>query len=179
MNNITVTVTYDKPNTSKFDALMKEYRVAQKLSEETIAYYKPLADVAEEAKFDAIMDQLETIKDYARQISEIKNKESVWITALICGSDRGDRDSNVKFQVVYRPKEPIYKYEILCGGHPFVKSELSYFCRDGRMNFIGKWDEWKVYKQLESDACSKLHDAIFYQNLKAQEQIRRLENVTK
>jgi hypothetical protein len=47
MNEIKVTVAYEKPNTSKFDALMAEYEAAKKYADETVAYYKPLADIAE------------------------------------------------------------------------------------------------------------------------------------
>ena len=45
MNEIKVTVAYEKPTTSKFDALMAEYEAAKKYADETVAYYKPLADV--------------------------------------------------------------------------------------------------------------------------------------
>ena len=99
MNEIKVTVTYDKPTTSKFDALMAEYEAAKKYADETVAYYKPLADAAEEAKFDAIMEQLETIKEYAKRISEIKDGDAVWIKAhipsCVCGCALDDQAARV------------------------------------------------------------------------------------
>ena len=102
MNEIKVTVTYDKPNTSKFDALMAEYEAAKKCADETVAYYKPLADVAEDAKFDTIMEQLETIKEYAVRISEINGGGAVWINAYLPSSVCGKLAcEGEKFSVCY------------------------------------------------------------------------------
>lgn len=176
MNEIKVTVAYEKPTTSKFDALMAEYEAAKKYADETVAYYKPLADAAEDAKFDAIMEQLETIKEYARRISEITHQVEVSIYAVVCGSMRGDSCSSVYFKVVYMSNHPSCKFIISCDNVPFVKD--SKFC-SGRYNFIGKWEEWKIYEQLEKDACSKLQSAINGQKARVQKQIDRLTNITK
>jgi hypothetical protein len=174
MNEIKVTVTYEKPTTSKFDALMAEYEAAKKYADETVAYYKPLADAAEDAKFDAIMEQLETIKGYAQRISEITGK-SVHIRAGVHAYMRGDTCSSDYFEVVYRPNETQYRFDIAFGHCPFVKGK---FC-SGRYNVVGKWEEWKMYEQLEKDACDKLRAAIENQKAKAQAQINRLNNITK
>lgn len=175
MTNIKVTVAYEKPTTSKFDALMAEYEAAKKYADETVAYYKPLADVAEDAKFDAIMEQLETIKEYAKRIAEITEGErgEVLIQAGVHGYMRGDSCSSVYFMVAYRPET--CKFTISCDHTLFVKGK---FC-EGRYNFVGKWEEWKIYEQLEKDACDKLQSAIKAQKAKAQKQIDRLHNITK
>ena len=176
MNEIKVTVTYDKPTTSKFDALMAEYEAAKKYADETVAYYKPLADVAEGAKFDAIMEQLETIKEYAMRIDELMKfvRGEVQITAGVHAYMRGDTCSSVYFTVSYR--SDVNKFCISCDNMPFVKD--SKFC-NGRYNFIGKWEEWEIYEQLEKDACSQLQAAIRRQKIRAQQQIDRLHNITK
>ena len=174
MNEIKVTVTYEKPTTSKFDALIAEYEAAKKYADETVAYYKPLADAAEDAKFDAIMEQLETIKEYAKRIYEITGHSEVIISAGVHAYMRGDTCSSVYFQVTYRPKTN-FPFIIACDHTPFVKGK---FC-EGRYNFVGKWEEWKIYEQLEKDACDKLRAAIEGQKAKAQKQINRLNNITK
>ena len=169
MKNIKVTVEYETPTTSKFDALMAEYVIAKKLADETVAYYKPLADVAEEAKVDAILEQLETIKEYARRISEITN-DAVFIQHWIC-----DR----RFDIVYRPNETIHKYEVKWGGEPFTKEQSkirrnAFF--DGS-NIIGRWEEVRAYENLEKEAFRLLEDAINKQKNRAHYQQNRLNNI--
>ena len=156
MNNIKVTVTYEKPTTSKFDALMAEYEAAKKYADETVAYYKPLADAAEEAKFDAIMEQLETIKGYAKHISDIKGGEAIWIKAYIssdvCGASTGQ-----EFEVIYRPRETNFRFEIRSSWREFDRRYIKYHS-EGSSNFIGNWDKWKVYEKLERNAINRLYN---------------------
>ena len=174
MNAIKVTVAYENPTTSKFDALMAEYDAAKRYADETVAYYKPLADIAEDAKFDAIMEQLETIKQYAKRIGDITGRPEVDIYAEVCGYMRGDSCSTVYFQVTYAPART-QPFVVSCDNMPFVKGK---FC-SGRHNMVGKWEEWKIYEQLEKDACDKLRAAIDAQKSRAQKQIDRLNNIIK
>lgn len=177
MNEIKVTVTYDRPNTNKFDALMAEYEAAKKYADETVAYYTPLADAAEEAKFDAIMEQLETIKEYAKHISEIKGGEAVWIKAYvssdICGGSTGE-----EFEVIYRPRETKFRFEIRSSCREFGREYIKYHSA-GSHNFIGNWDEWKVYEKLEKDAIRQLNALITEQKHIANQAKNRLYNITK
>lgn len=177
MNEIKVTVTYNKPETSKFDALMAEYEAAKKYADATVAYYKPLADAAEEAKFDAIMEQLETIKEYAKCISEVKDGDAIWIKAYI-NSDLCGHSMGQEFEVVYRPKETVYKFEIRSSWREFNRQHIKYHTEEGH-NFIGNWDEWKVYEKLERNAISQLNCLINNQKRKANAEKNRLYNITK
>ena len=177
MNEIKVTVTYDKPNTTKFDALMAEYEAAKKCADETVAYYKPLADVAEEAKFDAIMEQLETIKEYAKRISEIKGGTAVWITANFTPHELGAYTSD-NFEVVYRPTETTHRWVIQTKHGEFVRKYIQYYCENGR-NFIGRWEELKVYQRLEESAYRKLREAINEQTRRANHETNRYHNIVK
>jgi hypothetical protein len=172
MNEIKVTVTYEKPTTSKFDALMAEYEAAKKYADETVAYYEPLADVAEDAKFDAILEQLETIKEYAKKIADINQIDTVTIHTYCQGS---------LFKVVYSPRSN-FPFTIQWDGATFSKGQMhlhsEWFCQ-GKYNIVGKWDEWEVYKRLENSACAQLTKAINDQKERAQKQINRLINITK
>ena len=177
MNEIKVTVTYDKPNTSKFDALMAEYEAAKKCADETVAYYKPLADVAEEAKFDAIMEQLETIKEYAKKISETGNGRAVWITAHFEYTELGGHSAD-NFEVIYRPNETTFMWEIKTRHGSFDRPHAKYYCESGR-NFIGDWERLKVYQRLEESAYRQLREAINNQKRKANHEQNRYHNIVK
>ena len=178
MNEIKVTVTYDRPNTNKFDALMAEYEAAKKYADETVAYYTPLADAAEDAKFDAIMEQLETIKEYAKRIGDIKN-EAVWIKAYVSSDVCGSQNSGgQEFEVIYRPKETSFKFEIRSAWQSFDKKHIKYHT-EGSHNFIGNWDEWKVYEKLEKHAINQLKGLINEQKRIANQAKNRLYNITK
>lgn len=182
MTNIKVTVEYEVPKTSKFDALMAEYAIAKRVADETESYYKPLAEAAEEAKFDAIMQQLETIKYYAEQISKLSNESAIWIKAWIPYHERNDTDyrqGSGDFTVEYFANESNH-FRIRWGGVLFTKEVFDKarcnFCK-GSKNVIGNWDEWKVYQRLEEDAIQKLNALIQKQAKRKQEQIDRLNNV--
>lgn len=183
MTNIKVTVTYDKPSTSKFDALLAEYALAKQIADETESYYKPLADIAEYAKLDAIIDQLQPIMDYAKAIFEIQGcRYSVWITAHISASEMG-RDSyrgGESFNVIYDHKTR--KIEIRWKGDAFSKEYMQKYpgcyCSDGQ-NILGNWDQWNMYKRLEEDAIQQLKRYIASQKERGQKQIDRLYNITK
>jgi hypothetical protein len=135
--------------------------------------------VAEEAKFDAIMEQLETIKEYARRISEIKNGEAVWIKAnissCVCGCSNSGGQS---FEVIYRPRETRYMFEIHAAYQDFNRKHIKYYS-EGSHNFLGNWDEWKVYEKLEKNAVSQLNELITEQKRRANHEKNRLYNITK
>lgn len=173
MNKIKVTVTYEKPTTSKFDALMAEYEAAKRCADETVAYYKPLADAAIDAKFDAIMEQLETIKEYAKRISEITN-QSVCLSAGVHAYMRGDTCSSQYFSVEYITTTKD-KFVIGWDNVPFLKESIC----NRYPKIINKWEEWRIYEQLAESAYSQLNGVIKAQKLRAQHQIDRLNAITK
>ena len=172
MNEIKVTVTYEAPKTTKFDALMEEYKAAKQLADETVAYYQPLADVAEDAKFDAIIEQLETIQCYAQRIANITQENQVRVYTYCNG---------YMFSVLYKPYSN-FPFEITWDGASFTKDNMhkhhGWFC-EGKYNIVGDWDKWGVYKALENNACSQLTRAIKSQAERAQKQIDRLNNIVK
>ena len=157
-----------------------------KADEETknaIIKYKPLADAAEEAKFDAIMEQLETIKRYAKAISNL-NGQSVWISVRIPADVRGGSgcsSDDGKFSVIYRPNDN-FPFEITWTGSQFTKDRLRkcwYGMCEGYRNIIGMWNEWGVYERLEKEAISQLNCLINNQKRRANAEKNRLYNITK
>ena len=162
---IKISVEYEMPKTTKFEALMKEFELAKKVADETVDYYKPLADCAEKAKFEAIMEQLEVIKNYAKQISSITHEATFfrhWFGPMA-------------FEVAYRPRETTFAFEIKYGGKPFVKDNCSFY--NGGTNIVGNWEEWHCFEILENDAYKKLEDLIKKEKARGQEQINRLNNI--
>lgn len=65
-NEIKVKVSYEKPE-SKLDALMAEYYAAQNAFKNTKEELMPLINAGGKAKFDAVMDQMETVIEYMKQ----------------------------------------------------------------------------------------------------------------
>lgn len=183
MKNIKVTVEYEIPKTNKFDALLAEYEIVKRIADEAEEYYKPLAELAEEAKFDAIMHQLETIKYYAQQISQLCGHcGSTRIKATIPYHERNDHNyayNSGDFTVEYFPKEKDH-FRIKWGGVIFDKERFNNgrgnFC-SGSQNVIGNWDQWRVYQRLEEDAIKKLNELIQKQTERRQRQINRLKDV--
>lgn len=178
MEKIKISVSYEQPKTTKFDALLKAYEISKKQADEIISYYKPLADAAEEAKFNAIMEQLETIKEYAHKLSILKNGAVIWITARIANSicDSSDNEGEM-FQVQYRPKDS-KQWKFCTKYREFSREHINYHTT-GCHNFIGKWDEWEVFKKLETAAYDQLQELIEYQEEKGQKEINRLNNIVK
>lgn len=180
MNEIKVTVTYDQPTTTKFDALMAEYNAAKKVADETAAYYKPLADAAEEAKMLAILDQLETIKDYANQLSMFYKNSELKIETHLSTYERGGSYSQGIWFTVCRGKYG--DFSIKWGSIDFnietLRSRPDYFTDSG-WNILGEWDKWKIYERLEKHAINLLQNKINAQNNISQKQIDRLNNIVK
>lgn len=165
MSTIKVSVEYELPKTTKFEALLKEFELAKKVADETVDYYKPLADCAEQAKFEAIMEQLEIIKQYAKQISSITH-EATFIREWF---------GSCAFQLAYRPRETTFAFEVKYGGKPFVKDNCNLY-NEGT-NIIGNWEQWHCFEILENNVCKKLEDLIEKEKQRGQEQIERLNNI--
>jgi len=167
MSTIKVSVEYETPKTTKFEALLKEFEVAKKVADETVNYYKPLADCAEKAKFEAIMEQLEIIKQYTKQISDITHKTTFlrqWFGPWA-------------FDVAYRPQETTFLFEIKYGGKPFVKDNPTFY--SGGTNIVGNWEKWRCFETLEQEAYQQLEELIEKEKQRGQTQIERLNNIVK
>lgn len=165
---IKVSVEYETPKTTKFEALLKEFEIATKVADETVDYYKPLADCAEKAKFEAIMEQLEIIKQYAKQISSITH-QATFLRSWFEGKGAW------AFELVYRPNEITFPFEIKYGGKPFVRDNPSFY--QGGTNIVGNWEEWRCFELLEKEACRQLQVLIEKETQRGNKQIERLNNI--
>lgn len=176
MKEIKVTVSYERPTTNKFDALMAEYEAAKKVADETVTYYKPLADAAEEAKLMAILEQIEPIKMYARQLAALsRNKESV-VRAIVYGNYSNKSfsvhcDPQGQCRVMWPDRGWLFDQQLL-KNRPDLLTVNDY-------NILGNWDEWKVYQELENNALRQLSSKIEEQKQIGQKQIDRLNNIIK
>lgn len=179
INNIKVSVSYEKPSTSKFAALIAEYEAAKKYADETVAYYKPLADMAEEAKMLAILDQLENIKEYALTLQALTGVKTVNISARIDRALRGYYSGAGCF-IVKANNEGVY---ISWDGVEFtmdaLKTRRYHFTGEEGSNILGNWEKWKVYETLEKDALEQVQYHIEKQQNRAEKQKDRLYNITK
>lgn len=180
MKNIKVTVEYEVPKTSKFDALMAEYEAAKKLADETVSYYKPLADAAEEAKMLAILEQIKTIQQYAQTLSTLEKSGIAVIRCRIDSCQRGPYCvHDAYFEVRFDPNG---EHSVFWDGNVF---NIAGFRRckgnfvDGSYNILGNWDRWQVYRQLEENACKQIKAKIDQQKTRANNEKNRLNNITK
>lgn len=171
MSHIKVTVEYEKPRTDKFFELMNSYNELKKQSDEVVSYYTPLAEMAEEAKFDAICEQLEVIKEYVRQIRAI-SEGNVYIRVNTLDGYvmvRTNSYNEVRAFWINIPfeKEEFKKYRDRFNG--------SY---DNSYNILGNWDRWKIYERLEKSCYEQLEEEMMRQKQLAEAAKKRLENVT-
>ena len=174
MNNIKVTVEYETPKTNKFDELMTQYETIKQTADETVAYYKPLADMAEETKLLAIREQCKTIVNYLEKLHAIN---STGIYDVMFYAPKELVTTTPKFKVKYDG-------EITWCGYPFTVEKYrnskeqfnSGYHED--YNILGNWDKWNVYTTLENKCLELLNAEIAKQKNRGEKQKNRLNNIT-
>jgi hypothetical protein len=171
--DIKVTVEYEKPSVDRFAALMAQYNEVKAMSAEVIAYYKPLAQAAEAAKLDAILQQLETIFSYAVQLNRL-NKYITNIYFTKTGVDHKILEIRV-----YNGKASAY-WET----YPLTQKQLAETPNrftagyNDSYNILGNWDKWGVYAKLEAECMRLLNVELNKQKEAAEAQVKRLHNIT-
>ena len=160
--DIKVSVEYDIPKTDKFTALMAQYKEVEKLSRETVSYYKPLADMAEAAKMEAILKQLEPLRQQLKQLNAI-NEHVDHVSVSVGG----------------------YYFDLTLIGATWISREFTlnklsqsrYIFTENSCNILGNWDKWKVYEKLEASLLDLLTEEISKQRSAAEKQVKRLHNI--
>lgn len=175
MSNIKVTVEYETPKTDNFFNLLQQYEEVRKLSKETVNYYKPLAEMAEQAKMTAILEQLETIKEYLIALNELN--ENICGIEVVCP---GRCFNMFKIDIIHSTgeiriwwKDTLFKLENL-KNYPnrFTNGHSEEY------NILGNWDKWNVYCALELKCNNLLENEIKKQKERAEREKARLLNIT-
>ncbi len=166
-NVIKITVEYEQPKADKFNELLTQYHNIKKISDDTISYYKPLADAANEKKMELIIEQVKTIQQYLTEINKLDNRYNVVCERInIAGTYRN-------FKVF---SDKIYWYDEPFTMNQYITSN-DYMKGTFETVFI-KWDELKIYESLEKQCVDKLNIIIDREKAKAEKQIKRLKNIT-
>lgn len=173
MNNIKITVEYETPTTNKFDELMAQYETIKQTADDTVAYYKPLADMAEETKFLAIREQCQTIVKYLETLHNL-NKG---INSVSVRGTKHDITSARTFSIEYDGRimwnNCLFTLEI----YKTYKYEFNAEYYDD-YNILGNWDKWNVYARLEEQCLKLLNAEIEKQKNRGIAQKNRLANIT-
>lgn len=177
-NNIKVSVEYDTPVTNAFDALMEQYHITKNLATETTAYFKPLADAAEEAKAAAIMEQIEVIADYVRQLHSLGGHHIHYYASARC-SERDDFGFCFTVKVTINGTEATWRHARFTVDN--VKRYPAAFNaeEDDEYNILANWGKWRVFEKLERHCLRHLREAIEEQKEAAEYERKRLENIVK
>lgn len=178
---INISVSYEEPKTTKFDALMEQYKAAKQIANETVSYYKPLAEAGEEAKMKAILKQLETIEYYCYQLALLKADKKSEVSTIITASQRGSNSGGLWFTVRCNiDTNGISHYYKKWGNVEFSIENLKKFPHafiEEGYNILGNWDKWKIYEELEDNIYSKIRMLIDEQEKRGKKQIQRFENI--
>ena len=176
-NKIRVTVEYEKNETTKFDALMEQYQAAKRLADEKVSYYKPLAIAAEEAKLKAIIEQIDTIKDYCRQVHKTLGtviKPSAYVGVESLGGLEGSH-----FVIYFNENQGVWSAEFR--HHPFTLKNYQENPSDFvniHYNIIAQWEEFGTYAELERQVCLAVDSAIKRQNSRVKNIEGRYNSIT-
>lgn len=160
MNEIRVTAEYINKPSTKFDALLAEFKAAKALAEATEAEKQPLIDAMGEAKLELIKKQLHEIV------------EKLFVIVHITG-----RDCEIKVEKMvnwYNYKASVsvnhrYTIKIYLGGYDINTSREWWFSEDG---IVTKWNELKLYDMLLKECEKIMTNLINEQNKK----IERINN---
>lgn len=178
MNNIIIKVEYEKPKTDAFALLLDQYNAAAELAANAKNYYRPLAEAAEQAKFAAILDQLETIKEYLRKLHEIN--PDIKRIETYSPVERDPKCLEMKMEISKSNEICIY-----WANYPFTieqyQREAWIFTdeRCGYLNILGNWDRWGMYTRIEKACMSRLRWEIHRKTEAAKREQMRLENIAR
>lgn len=173
--SIKITVAYTAPITDKFDALMTQYGEVKRLSNETVNFYRPLAEAAEETKLALILEQLETIHGYLLKLNSINDS----INFIKAHSQPGHKDSLEFLVELGYNNEMVVNWDRLKLNHENVVKRVNYFTANyhDRYNILGNWDNWGMYERLENRCIELLNLEINKQKKLAEDEKNRFHNI--
>ena len=172
MSNIKVSVEYETPTTDKFDALMKQYEAAKQLADETVTHYRPLAEAAEEAKMQAILEQIKPIKRYLIQLHEINSNITrvsvrMYTNHFVIYINKFTNCVNVRWD------GESFDIDSLRAQRDNFTAGLS-----EDYNILGQWDKFGMYEKLEATCLEYLRIELEKRKTEADNEKARLVNIT-
>lgn len=176
MNNIKITVEYETPKTDRFNELFEQYKTIKSAADDSVSYYKPLADAAEESKLTCILEQLFVISEYLKTLYEIDNYNNKIVVYAFDKIKPGYGRGEFSMTIDKNKRIHIYWYS-----HPFTleyyKVNKWAFTRGEEMNILGNWNKWKMFEKLENASVNKLTSEMEKQHKRVEEQKNRLDNI--
>lgn len=173
--SIKITVAYTAPVTDKFDALLEQYGEVKRLSNETVNFYRPLAEAAEETKVTLILEQLKTIHGYLLKLNSI----DIYRNYITVHSQPGHKDSFVFAVELGVDNELVVRWNDYILNHDNVVKWGNHFTANyhDRYNILGNWDKWRMYEKLENRCLELLTTEIDKQKRLAENEKKRFHNI--
>ena len=168
MRNIQVFAQYETDTApSKFDALLKQYKLAKEIADETESVKQPLIDAMGEAKLALIKEQLEIIANKLQCIYDLTGRSR----QVEVGTYR-DCYNNYRVSVSHSQKSSVPK--IYLDGYTFDHPSQDWFSENG---IVTMWNKLKLYEKLEYQCERILEDMIRGQNEKTHRIEQNYENM--
>lgn len=153
MNKIKVTVNYETPNTTKFDALIEQYLAAKAVTDATKETMIPLIEEGGKAKYDAICKQLDVIADQLRKISTLRGGQHIEEASALYW----ERDDHYRVRVRYYPVRNkitiTYHDKFGCAAWDFLdwdNQSKNLLSIDG---LVTNWNQFKIIEEMQ-EACN-------------------------
>ena len=177
---IKVIVEYEKPEMSKFEALVAEYKAAKAVADVTEETLMPLIKVGGKAKYLALCDQLTVIGEQFKECciaTGIKYRDYIW------AQYKNEYGSDNYFIIQYNPDDNTLDYEFNIyqlaskRGQNFMNFELSPKSFIGEDGIVTRWNQLNIIEQLQQHLESAIRNAINVQNNRTKEIQNHLKNI--
>lgn len=179
-NKIKVTVEYEKPEMSKFEALLNQYKIAEEIANATEVELTPLIQEGGKAKYIAICEQLTVIGKQFREYCIVTKKKyytHIWTKYRnSCGSD-------VYFSIGYTPdNDTLYYlfngYSLDRGyGWDFMNFERNSRDLIGEGGVVTRWNRFNIISELQQELERYITNAIKDQTERVSKVQTHLKNI--
>lgn len=179
-NKIKVIVEYEKPEMNKFEALLNQYKIAEKIANATEVELTPLIQEGGKAKYIAICEQLTVIGKQFREYCLVTKKKyytHIWTKYRnYCGSD-------VYFSIGYTPDDDTLHY--LFNGYSLDRGYgwdfMNFECNSkdliGDGGVVTRWSRFNIISELQQCLECCMTNAIKNQAERVSQIQKHLENI--
>lgn len=173
MRNIQVIAKYETDTEpSKFDALLKQYKLAKEIADETESVKQPLIDAMGEAKLALIKEQLGIIVGKMTIMCDLRGGSASFEAH---GYSDAFGFSNDRHTVSIRMSRD-GRHTIYLDGYTFEHPSQYWFSEDG---IVTLWNKLKLHEQLERKCEMELEHMIKSQEAKTKRIEQNYENMIK